>query len=76
MIEAVPKLEEWILCLLGDEDHLVRAEAAAALSQSVTPASREALEQALQDRSPIVQEAARKSLDVRLLYFRRFSDGF
>jgi HEAT repeat protein len=66
VIEAVPKLEEWILCLLGDEDHLVRAEAAAALSQSMTPASREALERALQDRSPIVQEAARKSLDVRL----------
>ncbi len=65
VIEAVPKLEESILCLLGDEDHLVRAEAAAALSQSATPASREALEQALQDRSPIVQEAARKSLDAR-----------
>jgi HEAT repeat protein len=66
VIEAVPKLEESIFCLLGDEDHLVRAEAAAALAQSMTPASREALERALQDRSPIVQEAARKSLDSRL----------
>lgn len=66
VIGAVPKLEESIFCLLGDEDHLVRAEAAAALADSMTPASREALERALQDRSPIVQESARKSLDARL----------
>jgi HEAT repeat protein len=66
VIGAAPQLEESIFRLLGDEDHLVRAEAAAALSQSQTPASREALERALQDRSPIVQEAARKSLDARL----------
>jgi hypothetical protein len=65
VIGAVPKLEDSIFCLLGDTDHLVRAEAAAALSQSMTPASREALERALQDRSPIVQEAARKSLETR-----------
>ena len=63
VVQAVPKLEESIFRLLGDEDHLVRAEAAAALSQSITPASREALERALQDRSPIVEEAARKSLE-------------
>jgi HEAT repeat protein len=62
---AVPKLEASIFCLLADEDHLVRAEAAAALADSMTPASRDALERALQDRSPIVQEAARKSLDAR-----------
>ncbi len=66
VIGAVPKLEESILGLLGDEDHLVRAEAAAALSQSMTPDSREALERALQDHSPIVQESARKSLDARI----------
>jgi HEAT repeat protein len=65
-VGAVPQLEESIFCLLGDEDHLVRAEAAAALAESMTPASRDALERALQDRSPIVQEAARKSLDARL----------
>ena len=66
VVEAVPKLEGSIIRLLGDADHLVRTEAAAALSQSSTPASREALERALQDRSPSVQEAARKSLDARL----------
>jgi HEAT repeat protein len=62
-LDLVGPLEGSILHLLEDEDHLVRAEAAAALSKSRSPASHDALCEALGDRSPTVREAARKSLD-------------
>lgn len=61
-IEAVPLVEAMILRLLKDEEHIVRAEAAAALAEGRTAASLEALEEATGDRSISVQEAARKSL--------------
>jgi HEAT repeat protein len=64
-IEVVPHLEAEIAGLLQDEDHLVRAEAAAALAQCSSTASRLALEDALNDRSGTVQEAAKKSLRIR-----------
>jgi len=61
-LELIPKLEPAVLHLLEDEDHVVRAEAAAALGQGHSPQSRRALQMALFDRSATVQEAARKSL--------------
>ena len=64
-IEAVEQLEEQIVQLLSDGDHMVRAEAAAVLAQCKTQASREALEAALSDRSEVVQDAARQSLQAR-----------
>jgi len=64
-IEVAPHLEAEIVRLLQDEDHLVRAEAAAALAQCSSAASRLALEDALNDRSETVQEAAKKSLRMR-----------
>ncbi len=64
-LEAVEQLEEQIVELLSDDDHMVRAEAAALLAQSKTPTSRAALEEALYDRSETVQNAARSSLESR-----------
>jgi HEAT repeat protein len=62
-IEAVEELEGGIVRLLEDEDHMVRAQAATALAQCTTRASHDALAEAIHDRSPVVQEAARKSLE-------------
>ncbi len=64
-LELEPKLEEVLLRLLRDEDHMVRAEAAAALAACRTPAARLGLTEALEDRSPVVQEAARKALEAQ-----------
>jgi HEAT repeat protein len=64
-IEAVAELESGIVKLLGDEDHMVRAQAATVLAQCSTKAGRDALAEAVHDRSPVVQEAARKSLEGR-----------
>lgn len=62
VIDAVEQLEEVIIGLLQDEDHLVRVEATAALARCTSGASEQALEEALSDSSTTVQEAARKSL--------------
>jgi HEAT repeat protein len=61
-MELVEQLEERIVELLQDEDHMVRLEAATALAMGTSDTSRQALEDALNDRSGAVQEAARKSL--------------
>ncbi len=61
-MDIVPEMTASIIELLGDEDHLVRAEAARALGQCRTDEAREALEEALHDRSVPVQEAALRSL--------------
>ncbi|MBN2475363.1 MAG: HEAT repeat domain-containing protein [Pirellulales bacterium] len=65
MIEVVQQLDDAIIGLLGDEDALVRMEAAEALAQSSSRASRFALERALRDSSVTVQATARKSLNQR-----------
>lgn len=62
-IGAVGDLESTIIQMLQDEDHLVRAEAAAALGRSASLNSRQALSEATADRSQMVQAAARQSLD-------------
>jgi HEAT repeat protein len=64
-IEAVEELESGIIKMLEDEDHMVRARAAAAMAQCASQTSYDALAEAIHDRSPVVQEAARKSLEAR-----------
>lgn len=64
VIHASPELEASILALLQDDDHFVRADAAASLGQCDTNASREALRAALVDRSVAVREAAERSLEM------------
>lgn len=59
---VVPELQSTVLELLCDDDHLIRAESALALGACRTDAARQALEAALEDHSPMVQEAAAKSL--------------
>jgi len=59
---AVPKLEENVIELLSDDDHMVRKEAARALAHGETPATLEALREALLDGSVSVQEMAEESL--------------
>jgi HEAT repeat protein len=63
LIAVVPQVLEGVLELMADDDHLVRAAAAAALGDSDTPLARQALAQALVDTSVIVQEAAHTSLE-------------
>lgn len=65
VIGAVEPLEKTIVGLMRDKDHTVRAEAAKALDMGRLPGSRRALEEALSDPSPTVQEAARASLRQR-----------
>lgn len=72
---AVGRLEPLLIALLGDEDHLVRAQAADTLAHCPTEASRRALEHALGDRSATVQEAARASLAGQA-QFRQWREAF
>lgn len=65
VIGAVEPLEETIVGLIHDKDHMVRAEAAKALVAGRSPGSRDALEEALSDPSATVREAARASLRQR-----------
>ena len=55
-------VEEPVIEMLKDEDQILRAEAAAALSGCRSPAARSALEKALRDGSVAVREAAQRSL--------------
>ncbi len=65
-LKLVREVEGAVVALLQDEDHLVRAEAAATLGESSSEKAREALAEALHDRSLAVREAARKSLDAKI----------
>lgn len=59
----VRELEQTIIGLLSDDDHMVRIEVARALATCDTAPTWEALRDALLDRSVIVQEAAEQSLE-------------
>ena len=59
----VPQVEDDVLKLLHDEDHLVRLGAAKALAQCGTAAAIEALPEAEQESSATVREAAVHSLE-------------
>lgn len=61
-IDAWEAVENSVVQLLSDEDHVVRAAAADALTHCGTPSARQALAKAVHDRSPSVQEAARQGL--------------
>jgi len=61
-MQIVARVEDRVLELLSDDDHMVRAEAARALEWSIESATYAALQRALLDRSVAVQEAARHSL--------------
>ncbi|MBN2022864.1 MAG: HEAT repeat domain-containing protein [Pirellulales bacterium] len=58
----VKEIEVHVARLVADEDHMVRAAAAAALAESESTRSWEALRDAMFDRSVVVQEAAEQSL--------------
>lgn len=58
----IRELEESVIKLLSDDDHMVRIAAAKALADCDTMPSWDALRDALLDRSVIVQEAAERSL--------------
>ena len=64
-IQAVVPLENIVVGLLNDEDHLVRTEAATALSKGDSQTSLDGLREALLDSSPIVCQAAAGSLQTR-----------
>ena len=64
-MKAVDDVEDAVVELLADSDHLVRVEAVAALAHGSTASSRRALQQALGDRNGVVREAARKALLAR-----------
>jgi len=65
LLDLSRQVEGCLLDLVHDEDHVVRAEAAACLGQCRSPESRDALLAALDDRSLTVREAAQRSLDQR-----------
>ena len=63
--DLVEQVEETIIEMLGDSDHVVRSEAATVLERCTSEASRLALEHAAEDSSHAVREAAMKSLQTR-----------
>jgi len=71
-IEAVDQLEDVVLALLKDADHLVRVEAARALARSNSPSARAALKVAAEDSSAAVREAAVATLG----WIETHLDGF
>lgn len=61
-LDIVYAMEESLIELLNNDDHVVRAEAVRLLSQCDTESARKGLELALLDRSVTVQDAARAGL--------------
>ncbi len=59
-----------VVKLLNDADHLVRVEAVNALARCASKTSHLALEEALDDRSTTVQEAAKQSLGARAQFMQ------
>lgn len=76
VIGAVNRVEEAILGLLRDDDHIVRAEAARALGHAESPASLQALREALKDRSATARDAAQESIAERTEPFWRLNRPF
>jgi hypothetical protein len=62
VLELAEQVEPLILELLHDADPEVRSQAAQALAECRTPAGRRALTESLQDASPLVRQAAQRSL--------------
>ncbi len=62
LLDVVPDVADKLIERLKDEDHMVRTAAATTLQYHLTPETQEALQQATQDTSATVQNAARISL--------------
>jgi hypothetical protein len=70
MIGAVQEIEDVLIELLSDEDHVIRTAAAQTLSQGGSSVSQVALERAaVDDRSVAVKQAAQQSLRERAQTF-------
>ena len=66
-LKVVDRLEDAIIGLLLDEDHIVRADAASTLGECrMSGRIAAALTETLQDSSPSVRQAARKTLENQL----------
>ncbi len=61
-IDSIAELESAVIAMLKDGDHLVRSEAALALSATISVESIAALQDALSDTSETVRQAAERSL--------------
>lgn len=57
-----PELQDVLIEMLDDDDHMIRAGAARAMDSCDTPDAQAALQEMLLDRSTVVQEAAEDSL--------------
>lgn len=64
-LELVPRLESSIICLLRDDDPVIRAEAAAALAHTESDASYHALLEALNDVNMLVRSIVAETLEER-----------
>jgi hypothetical protein len=63
MVGVVPDIEDVLIQLLSDEDHIIRTAAAQTLAYAESLASEHALESAaMEDRSVSVKQAAQQSL--------------
>lgn len=62
-MDVTDRVEDLIIILLGDKDHIIRSEAAAALAKCRSPDSRLALEEGVRNPNPTVCEAVQRSLD-------------
>jgi len=67
-LEIADQVEEAVIDLLKNEDHVLRREAAATLAECPSAASRQALEAALHDSSLAVREVVQRSLQEQALY--------
>jgi len=65
-MQACPELEETLIDLLDDGDHILRSAACRALKHCRSGAARTALIAALEDRSASVQQAAQESVEQML----------
>ena len=63
VMQLVLEVQDHIIALLGDEDHLVRLGAARALGHCATSDAYAALREAEDDTSPVVREAVSESLE-------------
>jgi HEAT repeat protein len=62
-MQMADAVEDELLTLLTDDDHMIRAAAAGALGQCLSEKTRQALREALLDSSVAVQHAAEASIE-------------
>lgn len=62
LMEVIPEVEDLVIPMTEDEDHIIRGEALTTLGLSPSPSAREAIRKALTDSSQIVQDTARRLL--------------